>query len=67
MQATVLDILMHGHSAAATLGRPGAGPALVVSFLMVLVACLFAGALLRRISVDDPDRRQHLHLCVRDL
>src|SRR5580700_1813252 len=43
LQATVLDILMHGRDAASTLGRPGAGPALIVSFLMVLVACLFAG------------------------
>jgi basic amino acid/polyamine antiporter, APA family len=43
LQATVLDILMHGRDAASTLGRPGAGPALIVSFAMVLVACLFAG------------------------
>jgi APA family basic amino acid/polyamine antiporter len=43
LQATVLDIVMHGREAASTLGRPGAGPALIVSFLMVLVACLFAG------------------------
>jgi APA family basic amino acid/polyamine antiporter len=43
MQATVLDILMHGRAAASALGRPGAGPAIVVSFLLVLIACLFAG------------------------
>src|SRR5579862_6136441 len=43
LQATVLDILMHGRDAAASLGRPGAGPALIISFLLVLVACLFAG------------------------
>ncbi len=43
LQATVLDIITHGKDAASTLGRPGAGPALIVSFLMVLVACLFAG------------------------
>jgi APA family basic amino acid/polyamine antiporter len=43
LKATVLDIILHGSSAATTLGRPGAGPALVVSFLMVLVACAFAG------------------------
>lgn len=43
MQATVLDILVHGRAAASALGRPGAGPAIIVSFLMVLVACLFAG------------------------
>ncbi len=43
MQSTVLDILIHGRTAASALGRPGAGPAIVVSFLLVLVACLFAG------------------------
>ncbi|HUA86876.1 MAG TPA: amino acid permease [Bryobacteraceae bacterium] len=43
MQATVLDIVMHGRHAAESLGRPGAGPALLISFLLVLVACLFAG------------------------
>src|SRR5579885_275208 len=43
LQATVLDILMHGSNAASSLGRPGAGPAILVSFLVVLVACLFAG------------------------
>ncbi len=43
LQATVLDIVMHGRDAASTLGRPGAGPALIISFAMVLVACLFAG------------------------
>ena len=43
LQATVLDILMHGQAAASTLGRPGAGPAIVLSFGLVLVACLFAG------------------------
>src|SRR5579864_48173 len=43
LQATVLDILAHGSNAASALGRPGAGPALVISFLLVMVACLFAG------------------------
>jgi basic amino acid/polyamine antiporter, APA family len=43
MQATVLDILLHGRAAASALGRPGAGPAIIVSFLLVLVACLLAG------------------------
>ena len=43
MQATVLDLLMHGRAAASALGRPGAGPAIVISFLLVLIACLFAG------------------------
>src|SRR5580698_9909479 len=43
MQATVWELLLHGRAAASALGRPGAGPAIIVSFLLVLVACLFAG------------------------
>src|SRR5580658_9710176 len=43
MQATVLDIVMHGRSAASALGRPGAGPAIILSFVVVLFVCLFAG------------------------
>jgi APA family basic amino acid/polyamine antiporter len=42
LHATVLDLIMHGSHAASALGRPGAGPAIVVSFLLVAVACLFA-------------------------
>ena len=43
LHATVLDLLLHGRAATSTLGRPGAGPAIIVSFLVVLVACMFAG------------------------
>ncbi len=43
LHATVLDLLLHGTAATSTLGRPGAGPAIIVSFLLVLVACSFAG------------------------
>jgi APA family basic amino acid/polyamine antiporter len=43
LHATVLDLMLHGNAAASALGRPGAGPAIIVSFLMVLVACTFAG------------------------
>src|SRR5258706_4309251 len=42
LHATVLDLMMHGSHAASALGRPGAGPAIVVSFLLVALACLFA-------------------------
>ena len=41
--APVLDLLLHGGNAASTIGRPGAGPGLVVSFILVAVACGFAG------------------------
>lgn len=42
LHAPVLDILMHGTGAVATLGRPGAGPAISLSFLLTAVACAFA-------------------------
>jgi APA family basic amino acid/polyamine antiporter len=43
MHATVLDLITSGGHAASTMGRPGAGPAITISFLLVAVACLFAG------------------------
>jgi APA family basic amino acid/polyamine antiporter len=43
LHATVLDLISSGGHAASTLGRPGAGPAITISFLLVAVACLFAG------------------------
>jgi APA family basic amino acid/polyamine antiporter len=42
LHAPVLDILMHGGRAVSTIGRPGAGPAISLSFLLVAVACSFA-------------------------
>ena len=42
LHATVIDLIQHGSHAASTLGRPGAGPAIVVSFGMVAIVCLFA-------------------------
>ena len=42
LHATILDLALHGGSAASTLGRPGAGPAITLSFVLVAVACLFA-------------------------
>ena len=41
--ATVLDLMLHGTHAGSMMGRPGAGPAITISFIMVAVACLFAG------------------------
>jgi basic amino acid/polyamine antiporter, APA family len=43
LNATVLDLMMYGSHAGSQLGRPGAGPAISISFLLVAVACLFAG------------------------
>jgi APA family basic amino acid/polyamine antiporter len=41
--ATVLDLAMHGAHAGSLMGRPGAGPAITLSFVLVAIACLFSG------------------------
>jgi len=41
--ATVLDLALNGRHAVSMLGRPGAGPAITLSFVLVAIACLFAG------------------------
>jgi APA family basic amino acid/polyamine antiporter len=43
LHATVLDLVLHGPHAGSLMGRPGAGPAITISFLLVAIACLFAG------------------------
>jgi basic amino acid/polyamine antiporter, APA family len=42
MNAPVLDLLMHGGSALSTIGRPGAGPAISLSFILLAVICSLA-------------------------
>jgi APA family basic amino acid/polyamine antiporter len=42
LNAPVLDLLIHGPEAVSTIGRPGAGPAISLSFLLVALACGFA-------------------------
>jgi basic amino acid/polyamine antiporter, APA family len=42
LKAPVLDLLMHGRNAVGTVGRPGAGPAISLSFVLVAIACGFA-------------------------
>ena len=42
LNAPVLDLLIHGPQAVSTIGRPGAGPAISLSFLLVALACGFA-------------------------
>ncbi|MGI8742716.1 MAG: amino acid permease [Bryobacteraceae bacterium] len=41
--ATILDLITNGAHAGSMLGRPGAGPAITLSFLLVALACCFAG------------------------
>jgi basic amino acid/polyamine antiporter, APA family len=43
LHATVLDLALHGSHAGSMMGRPGAGPAITLSFVLVAIACLFAG------------------------
>jgi APA family basic amino acid/polyamine antiporter len=42
-KAPVLDLLLHGEQAVSLTGRPGAGPGIALSFLLVAVACGLAG------------------------
>ena len=42
LHAPVLDLLMHGSGAVSTMGRPGAGPAISLSFVLTALACSFA-------------------------
>ncbi len=42
LNAPVLDLLIHGPDSVSTVGRPGAGPAISLSFLLVALACGFA-------------------------
>jgi APA family basic amino acid/polyamine antiporter len=42
LHAPLLDVLMHGGNAVGTIGRPGAGPAVSLSFLVAALACAFA-------------------------
>ena len=41
-KAPLLQVLLHGSHAAGTAGRPGAGPAIALSFFLVAVVCGFA-------------------------
>jgi len=42
LHAPVLDVLRHGTGAVSALGRPGAGPAISLSFVLTAFACSFA-------------------------
>ena len=38
----MLDLLLHGPNVGSTIGRPGAGPGIALSFLLAALACSFA-------------------------
>ncbi len=42
LHAPVLDLILHGPDTVSTIGRPGAGPGIALSFLLVAFACGFA-------------------------
>lgn len=42
LHAPVLDLIIYGPNAISTIGRPGAGPAIALSFILVALACSFA-------------------------
>jgi basic amino acid/polyamine antiporter, APA family len=41
-KAPVLDLILNGKNAVGTFGRPGAGPAISLSFILVAIACGFS-------------------------
>jgi APA family basic amino acid/polyamine antiporter len=43
LKAPLLDVLLHGTHALGVSGRPGAGPAIAISFFVVAVVCGLAG------------------------
>lgn len=42
LHAPVMDLLRHGSAAVSTIGRPGAGPGISLSFLLTAIVCGFA-------------------------
>lgn len=42
LNAPILDLLMNGGAALKSIGRPGAGPGVALSFILVALACSFA-------------------------
>ncbi|HKV23819.1 MAG TPA: amino acid permease [Candidatus Acidoferrum sp.] len=54
LKAPVLDVLFHGMHAAGASGRPGAGPAIALSFFLVAVVCGFAGLCYAELSSMIP-------------
>jgi basic amino acid/polyamine antiporter, APA family len=42
LNAPLLDLILHGSSATSIIGRPGAGPGLTLSFILVAFTCGFA-------------------------
>ena len=54
LKAPLLDVLLHGSHATGITGRPGAGPAIALSFFLVAVVCGFAGLCYAELSSMIP-------------
>ena len=54
LNATVLDVVLFGSHAGSQMGRPGAGPAITLSFVLVAIACVFAGLCYAELSSMIP-------------
>jgi basic amino acid/polyamine antiporter, APA family len=54
LKAPVLDVLFHGMHATGISGRPGAGPAIALSFFLVAIVCGFAGLCYAELSSMIP-------------
>jgi basic amino acid/polyamine antiporter, APA family len=54
LKAPVLDLILQGRHALGTMGRPGAGPAISLSFLLVALACGFAALCYAELSSMIP-------------
>ena len=63
LNAPLLQYLIY-HSN--SFGRPGAGPAIAISFILVAIVCGFASRVLCGTGGDDSDCRQRVHLYLRD-
>ncbi len=53
-RAPVLDLLLHGSEATGIHGRPGAGPAVALSYILVALACGFAALCYAELASSVP-------------
>ncbi|MBM3744247.1 MAG: amino acid permease [Acidobacteria bacterium] len=54
LHAPVLDLILHGPGALSTIGRPGAGPGIALSFVLTAIACGFAALCYAELSSMIP-------------
>ncbi len=64
LNAPLLDLLLHGSAATTLGGRPGAGPGLALSFILVALTCGFAALCYAELASMIPIAGQRLHICL---